>query len=246
MDATTTPEVVPPEANTSVAQTEVPVEAGAVAQPETAPQLPPQQNGIQARIDELTREKYEARRAAEAMQQQNAELMNNYARLLANQVEARHAPAEPEVEIDPATKKLLDQYLGPKFQHQEQTIRALQKQLAQTEYQQVASKFDPLVQARAADLLRDWESRGMAGWTHKDALIYAQGELGSQIPRDTKGRFAAPQVGKQPETLTRAPAAAPVSSGTSGTPDYVNPASEHYDANKALAFYEKTLDGKVF
>lgn len=247
VDATT--EQVPPTQTENVAQTVVPDAAQAQVAAPTQP--PPQEsNGIQKRIDELTAEKYEARRAAEALQQQNAELTNNLARLMAQQVEARYEqarPQAPDVEIDEGTRKILDAYVAPKLGAQERTIRALQEQLAQAEYAQAAAKFEPLVQARAKDLMNAWSRGGQTGWTPQDALIYAQGELALRTPRDEKGRFTTPPAQKPPEVFTRAPAqVAPAAPGSAVAPEYLNPTSPEYDANKAIAYYEKTLDGKAF
>jgi len=157
--------------------------------------VPPQQTpsvpeGIQKRFDELTAnwrqteaKLQEREQAFQQLQQHNAELVSLVATLAPKATE----PQAPAVDIDPDEKRKVEAVLSPQLKAMEQRLAALQAQLAESRFQQVAAQEDPRVVAEAQKLLQVWQRNGYSGWTQEDAIVYARGKLAAS-DRQTKAQ----------------------------------------------------------
>lgn len=169
-------------------------------------------NGIQTRIDELTRARHEAERRAD-------EMTAMVARLSA-QVAEQGRPVqhqEPGPELDPEQRKVLDAYFGPMMARMNAQMEQLGVVANMSRIHQEAPGEDPRVLSRAQQLL---PAMLKAGWTPKDAVVYARGELYEQLaqgggqvtPRAPNGRFVPPmqtQNGTPPQLTGPGPQALP-------------------------------------
>lgn len=158
------------------------------------PQTP---NPVQQRIDELTGQFRETQRQLVEQQNLNQRMM---ADMLARQNApvAPTAPSVPTLQIpegmDPTMAAFLKaqndawagQFAAMQKQTQElvaNTARQSAMSTAQLAFQQAVVGEDPRVAQRAATLLNAWQSDPrFQGWTPKDAIIYARGELGVPAP----------------------------------------------------------------
>lgn len=146
------------------------------------PQAP--QGGVQGRIDELTREKYEERRGREEAERraQEAEVQRQQLVLLLSQqaaAQAQQARPTPE-ELDPEQQKLIaaiESRFAP-------TIQNLQKQNAQLAQQlglttiQTQVQGDQSVKQRAGEIAQNLAARGLIGqFSADDIQLMAEASL---------------------------------------------------------------------
>ena len=155
--------------------------------PENQTQQDPQasQGGVQGRIDELTREKYEERRAREEAERraQEAEVQRQQLVLLLSQQAAAQAqqtrPAQEE--LDPEQQRLIaamEARLAPELQSLRQQNAQLAKQLGLTTIMTQVEHPDPRVKQRIQVIANNAAAKGLLGqMTVKDMELMALGSL---------------------------------------------------------------------
>lgn len=157
---------------------------------DTNPQ-PPKPDPIQERINELTRNLYEERRAREAQQAQFNELMA--AQIRANQQPKEEQPVVPDIQlpegIDPALAAILKQQ-NEHFRNAleaankraemvaQQYARGAQQTAEQIALQQAVVGQPKQVADLAIQLFNNWRQNGKTGWEPVDAVTFARGQLG--------------------------------------------------------------------
>lgn len=187
---------------------------------------PTDQNGAQARINELVARTKAAEQRADDAQRAAQEAMALAARSIPQAV-APQGPAPLSIEIpegmDPAQAQFFKQ-LTAGFQAQlqaqskatqealAQVGRQSQQQMANMQLQGMLAQEAPEVQKMAADLLADWQRRGLQGFEAKDAIIYARGSLGAPAPGR---RGPPPPNGEADDHLTPGASGVPQSRGVS-------------------------------
>lgn len=212
---------------------------------------PEPHDGIQKRFDEITREKHEAKREAEALRSALEEQRQQTAMLMASMVQRQTAVPQPDpwANIDPGDRQRLEAVMAARVDPTVQQLRTELAQIRQTqahqEFQTLAAKEDPRVAERAQKLMGEWQRAGLPGWKMTDALIYARGELMAQgasaaaVARDNQGRFAASAQHVPAAASTPPPPAPRVAQGLPADLDR-RPLEEQ------IALLEKHLDGKSF
>ena len=158
---------------TEVQQTEAEtpgeVQAGEVQAP-----VESENNGVQKRINELTKKFRDQERVSETLRMQNQELMQTLTQTVA-QMSQNVKPVEPAFEMDTDEKKKFDYLLSPLQKQLAQLQAQLNVNSAHQEIQGVASeKNPPEVMSMAKTLLEDWRRKGIPG-TAQDAVTYAMG-----------------------------------------------------------------------
>lgn len=154
--------------------------------------------GVQKRIDEMTAQLHEARRAATEAQQAAMEAMSLAARG-AHQPQAPVPPQAPVFKVDlpegmdPGQAAFFTQLTG-QFQaaldSQRKATEAAMAQMAGSMGQQSAhlqlqmrlASQPPAVQDLAQKLMADWQRSNKSGWAPEDAISFARYNLG--LPRE--------------------------------------------------------------
>lgn len=200
------------------------------------------QNGINARIGELTAKMREYERVAQAKDAQLQEALMMLARQQQTQQEASQ-PQLPEG-MDPsmatAFQQMLQQQLAP-FQQQ---FAGLQQQLMLTKVQQVALPTDPPeVRSRAEQLIGYWQQKGIRQFNVEDALMFARGEHFSKAPPQSQTQ-ANPmnQFAQQTMTGQMPPPSVNVQQGPPPLPANFDSMPEE----QQLQLLEQRLAGKTF
>lgn len=159
----------------------VPAADGAASPaPETAPAPV---NGAEARIAELTRQNHELQRQNAETQREMMERLAEITTRLASQPVPTAAPQHYEPPPEPEfSDPEVGRYLKRQQAMFDAQLRANQQQMAQQiavlQFQTVAANQPPAVVKRAQELWMAWQKSGHTGWTPKDAITYARGELG--------------------------------------------------------------------
>lgn len=170
--------------------------------PENQTQQDPQapQGGVQGRIDELTREKYEAKARAEAAeraaQEANAKAQE-LIMLLSQQAAAQAQQARPaQEELDPEQQRLIAA-IEARFAP---TIQGLQKQNAQLAQQlgltaiQTQVQGDQSVKQRAGEIAQNLAQRGLIGqFSADDIQLMAEASLHKEARARAHNKGAPPQ-----------------------------------------------------
>jgi hypothetical protein len=165
------------------------------------PQQSEGSEGIQKRIDELTRRFYEADAKAQLLQQQLAEREAQFATRQVSpqpQVDEIDAALAGIEQVSPEVSQAVKQALKSFQSKTEATVAQLRAKFeAQADVAQVgtvASQFgiqDPAITRRAQELIASWRVAGLP-IKADDALRFALGEAALQPkqPRQTDGRYA--------------------------------------------------------
>lgn len=143
-----------------------------VQQPVEAPQGSP---GAEARIQELVAQMHETRRQAEAVQEQNRQLM---LAMMQNQQTAQRPP-DPYagVEVDPDDRRRVEAVMAPMIRQMQETQRQMAEQVSRNQARQHAERAygSPIVADLADKFAGEWQRKGLTGWTPEDAATYALG-----------------------------------------------------------------------
>ena len=208
-------------------------------------------DGIQKRIDELTARFHEERRAAQAKDQQIAELVRALAERSSQP--AQQQAADPFEGFEPEERQKFAAVLNPLQERLRQyeaylpKVQAMEARLAEMQFKSAASQmgFDEGVQQRAMQLMQTWRNKGYTGWNPEDALTFAAGQLAmedrqrNQTSRDERGRF---NGGSQSLVGGHAAPTSP----NPRQPDAVPADLESWDPAKQAEFWEKRLGNKGF
>ena len=207
---------------------------------------PGQHPGFQKRINELTAEKHEARRQAEALQAQLQAREEMMARMMA-QVLERGSPNQPDPAADlaPEDRKKIDALVNPKVAALEKSLYQMQMRLEQQQFATQLAQEPPAVADLAQKLLGQWRSQGLQGWAMEDAIMFARGRLLGQDTaaadraRNERGQYIA---GNQQVTRTQSAPPPPAPRSDQGLPADFDRRSPQEQAD----ILEKRLEGKYF
>lgn len=201
-------------------------------------------SGFQARISELTAHRREAERRAEEYAAKLAERDQQIAELVRSVTSRQQPEPEPDLNLDPEQKRILDVYMSratkPLQQHIEQLTTQLGMQRAQSAAEQLTG--DPEIANRAAQLMVGWQKQGYTGWTPEDAVVYAAGQAA------LNERKKAGQARNARSAFNSEPAVIPGHSQTV-TPNPTSALPPNFDdlpVEKQLEILERRLDGKGF
>lgn len=156
----------------------------------TQPSVPP---GVQKRIDEMTAQLHEARRAAQEAQNAAMEAMSLAAR--SQQAPPPPPPQAPTFKVaipdgmDPAAARFFQDLTGQFQSAMEFQRQATEKALAQVaaqsgqqsshlQLQMRLASEPPAVQDMAQKLMADWQRSGKSGWAPEDAISFSRYNLG--------------------------------------------------------------------
>ena len=203
-------------------------------------------SGIQKRIDELTAQKYEEKRRADAIQQQLLDSQAQMARMMemiTNQQVVAPQP-NPADDLDPEARRAMEALMAPKYKALEARVAHMDQLLERQEFQARASSEHPDVVARANQLYSHWQKIGAAGFKMVDALVYAKGELAgvdqtaASRARNERGQYTASAA----NVMQSQSAPPPPVARTSGLPADI----DRRPLDEQLRLYEQHLDGKTF
>lgn len=157
--------------------------------------------GVQGRINELTREKYEAKARADALEkaQQEAEARNALLlQALAEQAQRGAQPQQAEPELDPEQARLVAM-LEKKFQSErtrmEQQMAALAKQVGLANISSQIEHADPRVKLKAREIASNAAQRGLLGNLSQDDITLMAEAAVLREDRVKNGNKGQPQPG---------------------------------------------------
>jgi hypothetical protein len=134
----------------------------------------PRYKGFQARVDELTKEKHEARAEAERVRSREAELLSTIARLSERPAEMQRAPDAPVAQLEPETQRAIEAMLRPHIERLEKATQQASQTATLSRFEQITMNVAPAIKERAMHLLPGVLKRGLP---MEDALQFAAGEL---------------------------------------------------------------------
>lgn len=158
-------------------------------------------SGVQGRIDELTREKYEAKARAEALEraQQEAEARNALLlQALAEQASRGSQSQETEPELDPDQARLvatIERRFKADLQRLEQQNAALAKQVGLANISSQIEHADPRVKQKAREIASNAAQRGLLGSLSQDDITLMAEAAVIRDDRAKNGNKGQPQPG---------------------------------------------------
>lgn len=196
--------------------------------------------GVEARIGELTAK---LRSMEESYAKSQDQLSSALAMLAEQAVRGQNAqPAQPAVEVAPEDQARINAILQPQLQRLEQMQAQLARRFGMAEFQQAAVREDPRVVARANELLAQWQRARLTGWSEKDALVYARGEvLGSDSAKNATAAAARNGFNQMTQTIP----------GSNGVPvlqsqDAIPADLAKWSLEKQAEFWEKRAGDREF
>lgn len=231
-------------AQTQQSPAETVEQANQAGQGQVAPEG--QSSGVQKRIDELTAEKWEAKRRADAIQQQLADSQAQLAKameIMANNQQVQ-AVASPVDNLDPEARKAIEALVQSKVKGYQAQVQEMSQALERQEFATKATGEHPDVVARANQLFLNWQRQGASGFKMIDALVYARGEMaGQDLSAATRARNERGQFAASASNVASAQSAPPPPAvRTSGLPADLS----QRPLDEQIALLEKHLDGKSF